>query len=224
MAAIGHLTSLRTLVVKVDCSIPSFKFTVLPLLRRPPPPLRRLSVSILARDISRDLWVWCPALAPGATVQLGTADGLLALTHAPGSLAGCRLELTAAAVMIAYEGRTVEWMPQNGEVDLIEHLLRWVKDSGAECVMLRPCSKTEDEEEADEHAPEFTADQWQRVFRLKTDSGSEQRYELHPDPDDDDCHDGISEFQRELRHRCVMHGFRFAQCPGEYCVQLTRLA
>lgn len=165
MTAISHLTRLRTLSLEAARSVPNFKFRVLPtpLLS----PLRQLSVSTSA---SKELWFSCPALAPGAVVQLSTAEGQLALTAAPaGCLVGCRLEVSAGSVMIAYEGQYSDWMPHVGEPDLMDHLFRWIKNSGTECFVLQPdCDFREAEEE---EVFEETDEEWQPSFQLEVDSG-----------------------------------------------------
>ena len=217
MTALSHLRRLRTLTVDVDPAVPNFKFNVLPTPQ--PPPLRNFTVSARA---SRDLWVSCPALAPGAVVHFSTVNGQVGLAEAPGHLAGCRLELSAASVMIAYEGQMDNPLPHVGLPDLMEHLFRWIKTAGAKCAVLQPHCDLDDEELA-EIAQESDGDDepfhggWPgRVFHLEVDSGGERQYKLLADPD------GTSELQRELRLRSARHGFRFEQSDHRFC--LTRLA
>ena len=181
MATISHLKRLRTLIVEAEPFIGPSKFRVLSTPE--PPPQRLFSVSAAAGETGRDIRISCPALAPGAVVQLSTED---------------------------------QRAPHVGVEDLMEHLLCWIKSTGAACVVLQPYCDLE--EEAEEDDDEVFDDDWERSFRLEVDSGGEREYMLGPGPD------GTSEFERELWPRCSRHGFHFAQSPDDQSVHLTRLA
>ena len=179
--AISHLLRLHTLGVEAEDGDPHFPLTFEPAPALLPRSLQRLVV----RGGLRGIHVSMPALAPSATVQLSSREQI-ALTGAPGHLVGCRLELSAASVMIVYKERSQESRPSIIWADLAEHLIRWLKLCGPVSILLRPCDSNltyQDER-----------------FHVETDTPwmhDEHPYEQHADED------GSSELLRERQSRCA---------------------
>lgn len=178
---VGRFGRLHTLVVvaegeySVNHEYCFFEFKPLP------PSLRRLGVSTGSR------WarVHCPRLSPGATVQLSTRD-LLELTEAPGHLAGCRLELSKAALWIIYDDYCSDELLRIGGSDLMNHLLNWISNCAAECVAFRPCT------DSVEFGKLFVLE---AHFSMHNRRNERHVYGTCPDQD------GISELQRKLETR-----------------------
>ncbi len=204
MTALHHLTRLRTLTIEFEeapfpddsqSNLPVDLHAVVP--PQAPPLLRHLLID--AGDCS--VQISCPALAAGAVVQL-RSDRELILTDAATHLVGCRLEIYTWSVQIAHQGR-------HNDVtgDLMDHLFRWFRECGADCIVLLPARNPE----SDKCLPVYS-------FHLELDSGEGQCYGKELDPD------GTSEYERKLQLHSMRHGFQFAQSEHDGSVVFTRVA
>lgn len=210
MTALHHLTRLRTLAIEVDDS----KLDPLrdegphPLAVLPtpvPPPLRRLLISSDVQNVR----VSCPTLQPGAVVQLKSSLRL-SLTDAAAHLVGCRLEIFAQALTIAYQGQDSNGTPHRGSASVMDHLFRWFRNCGADCIVLL-------------HDYSLL---WEKrlplvhLHHLKLDSGASGE-EWYGDNRGPDAY-RPKEFMRRLEQHSVRHGFQFAQTECDGSVVFTR--
>ncbi len=146
MTALHHMTRLRTLTIDVEEGDPRAPWANTTADGRPlavlptpaPPPLRHLVID----SGNIDVQVSCPPLVPGAVVQLRSGLELI-LTDAPAHLVGCRLEVYSSAVKLANQGQDDDGTPQTGSADLMDHLFRWFRSCGADCILLLPACEPE---------------------------------------------------------------------------------
>ena len=209
MTALHHLTRLRTLAIEVDESKidPERDEGPGPLAVLPTPapsPLRRLLIDSNVQNVR----VSCPNLRSGAVVQL-KGSVRLTLTSAAARLVGCRLEISAQALTIAFQGQDNNGAPHRGSASVMDHLFRWFRNCGADCIaLLHDCSLLWEERLPLVH-----------LYHLKLNSGASGE-EWYGDNNPDAY--GPSEYMRRIEQHSVRHGFQFAQSERDGNVVFTR--